>query len=78
MARVINHNTEHRDVRMTRRQRERALAALRAAERANPLRRVRLNCAHGWVRDATAAVDQWLFCDKDGCGELRRVVEVAE
>lgn len=75
MARVI-HN-ENSPTRLTRRQREQALAKLRAAQRANPLRRVRLDC-HGWIRDATAEVGQWLFCEHAECGELRRVIEVAE
>ena len=41
----------------------------------NPLRRVRTDC-HGWVRDASAAVGDWVWCTS--CADWRRVTELAE
>lgn len=42
----------------------------------NPLRRVLLNCEHGWVRDAEAMLKDWIWCDR--CKDSRRVIEIAE
>lgn len=49
------------------------VAKRKAAE--NPLRVVLINC-HGWVRDAEAIKNDWIWCD--GCGDLSRVVDVRE
>ena len=49
------------------------VAKRKAAE--NPLRVVLTNC-HGWVRDAEAIKNDWIWCDS--CGDLARVVEVRE
>lgn len=43
----------------------------------NPLRRAMLTC-HGWVRDPSATVGDWLWCAHADCGQWRRVVDVAE
>jgi hypothetical protein len=52
-----------------------ARRVLAKQQRANPLRRVRLDC-HGWVRDAVAKVSDWIWCGD--CADHRRVAEVAE
>lgn len=49
-------------------------AALRKIEQ-NPLRRVELRC-HGWVRDALAQKNDWIWCEE--CADHRRVVAVEE
>jgi len=79
MARLVNTlvtgNTE--GVRLTERQRQAAQRRLRRQQQRNPLRRVRLDC-HGWVRDPSAVVGDWLFCEHADCMDIRRVVDVAE
>ena len=62
---------------LTEQQRRAAARKLRRRTAANPLRRVLLTC-HGWVRDPSAVVGDWLFCEHADCGDLRRVIEVAE
>ena len=56
---------------------QRVAAARRVAKVAssNPLRRVYLDC-HGWVRDSSAVVGDWLWCDK--CADLRQVSQLKE
>jgi hypothetical protein len=56
-------------------QRRRALAKVAKVASSNPLRRVRLAC-HGWVRDSSAVVGDWLWCE--GCADLRQVAELKE
>ena len=42
----------------------------------NPLRRVLLLCAHGWVRDSDAQVKDWVWCES--CNDFARVSQVVE
>jgi hypothetical protein len=48
---------------------------LQKIERKNPLRRVSIDC-HGWVRDALAQLNEWVWCES--CGDWRRVTSVVE
>lgn len=78
MARIVNSrlmtSTPARPV-LTAADRRRAQRRLDRARARNPLRRVRLAC-HGWVRDTSAVVGDWVWCEQ--CADVRKVAEVAE
>lgn len=74
MARIVNSALMSRQAtRLTPEQRRQALRLLAKAAQSNPLRRVRLDC-HGWVRDASAVKDDWIWCEK--CEDHRKVLEL--
>jgi hypothetical protein len=77
MARIVNSSlvaSSHVDLSAA--DRRRAARRIQRTQIRNPLRRVRLGCCEAWVRDTTAVVGDWLWCDTDD--DLGRVVEVAE
>jgi len=77
MARIVNSSlVASTRVDLSPAERRRAARRIRRTQSRNPLRRVRLGCCEVWVRDTTAVVGDWLWCDSDG--DLGRVVEVAE
>jgi hypothetical protein len=76
MARIVNGGLQapgHRV--LTEAQRREAARRIAKAARENPLRRVRLAC-HGPVRDSTAVVGDWIWCDQ--CGDVARVDSLTE
>ena len=76
MARIVNGGLQTSATRrLTAAQRRRAERTMAQAAKNNPLRRVRLAC-HGPVRDSTAVVGDWIWCDK--CGDVARVTSVTE
>ena len=56
-------------------ERRKAARRLDLARSRNPLRRVKVAC-HGWFRDTSAVLGDWVWCEP--CGDLREVCEVAE
>ena len=76
MARIVNSKLMSAGgANLSAAQRRKALRKVAKVASSNPLRRVRLNC-HGWVRDSSAVVGDWLWCEK--CSDLRYVVELKE
>jgi hypothetical protein len=76
MARIVNGGLQASATsQLTDAERRAGRRKLAKALKANPLRRVRLAC-HGPVRDATAVVGDWIWCEK--CADLARVESVTE
>jgi hypothetical protein len=77
MARVVNGTLRPGGQRrISPEERRRAVRQLRKATRSNPLRRVRLDCEHGWVRDPVAIAGDHLWCER--CGDFRVALELKE
>jgi len=77
MARIVNSSLMATGAAPVLSPAQRRAAARKVAKVAssNPLRRVKLDC-HGWVRDSSAVVGDWLWCDK--CQDLRQALELKE
>lgn len=76
MARIVNGGLQASGARhLTAAERRVAERKVAKALKDNPLRRVRLAC-HGPVRDSTAIVGDWIWCDK--CADVARVDSVTE
>lgn len=76
MARIVNGGLQASGGRLlTAAERRTAERRMAKALKDNPLRRVRLAC-HGPVRDSTAVVGDWIWCDE--CADVARVNSVTE
>jgi hypothetical protein len=76
MARIVNGGLQAAGFRqLTPAQRREAERRMAKALKANPLRRVRLAC-HGPVRDGTAVVGDWIWCEQ--CADVARVESITE
>ena len=76
MARIVNGGLQNSGTRqLTAAERRTARRRMAKAFQDNPLRRVRLAC-HGPVRDSTAVVGDWIWCDQ--CGDVARVESLTE
>jgi hypothetical protein len=76
MARIVNGNLQATGTRqLTAAERRTAERRMARALKDNPLRRVRLAC-HGPVRDSTAVVGDWIWCEQ--CADVARVDSVTE
>lgn len=76
MARIVNGGLQASGARsLTAAERRTAERRMAKARKDNPLRRVRLAC-HGPVRDSTAVVGDWIWCEE--CADVARVNSVTE
>ena len=76
MVRIVNGESRKSTARtLTPAQRRAAERKMAQALKANPLRRVRLAC-HGPVRDSTAVVGDWIWCEQ--CADVARVDSLTE
>jgi hypothetical protein len=76
MARIVNGGLQPSRTRsLTPAERRTAERRMARAAKDNPLRRVRLAC-HGPVRDSTAVVGDWIWCDR--CADVARVESLTE
>ncbi len=76
MARIVNGGLQSSSARqLSATERRAAERKMAKALKDNPLRRVRLAC-HGPVRDSTAVVGDWIWCDK--CADMARVDSITE
>lgn len=76
MARIVGGGLQSSAPRqLTAAQRREAARKIAKALKDNPLRRVRLAC-HGPVRDGTAVVGDWIWCEQ--CADVARVESITE
>ena len=76
MARIVGGGLQGSAPRqLTAAQRRAGARKMAKALKDNPLRRVRLAC-HGPVRDSTAVVGDWIWCDE--CADVARVESITE
>jgi hypothetical protein len=76
MARIVNGGSRASTARrLTAAERRTAERKMARAFKVNPLRRVRLAC-HGPVRDSTAVVGDWIWCEE--CADVARVDSITE